>query len=185
MRLSVFAFVVFLFSLLGVGTAWSGQGGNAVLAGVGKVYRVIDGDTFIVNLYSEEAYNAFERAAGNEYKRRRYMDPRYKSIRVRLANVDTPESTHKDASRNTAFGSHVSTEVTKLLEGQRVSVQCHDWGVYGRPICNVSHAKVGDVGAWLIEKGYSPYVTRWGNNPYFHREYQQAAARAASRNAQR
>lgn len=148
---------------------------NEPVLTTGTVYRAIDGDTFIVNLDDAAAFQRFARQAQGHAKRLRYIDHRFSSIRVRLANVDTPESSHPDRSRNTHRGQQVSLEVKQLVEGERVQVRCHDWGDYGRSICNIGTRSVPDLGLYLIEQGHSPYITRWGRNPYLHTEYLGAA----------
>ena len=105
--------------------------------GMGTVYRVIDGDTFIVNLHSSELFDRFASDAKGNDRRERHTDSRFNSIRVRLANVDTAESVHSNAAMNTREGKAVSREVKARLEGKDVRVLCHDWGRYGRSICNV------------------------------------------------
>jgi len=146
--------------------------------GAGVVHRVIDGDTYDVNLDSPDLFSRFVSDAAGDRGRQRYLNERHRSIRVRLANVDTPESVHANAQRNSREGAEISAQVKLMIEGKPVRVLCHDWGRYGRSICNVQIDGVpaGDVGLWLIQQGYSPYVTRWGRNPYLHREYQQAQA---------
>lgn len=138
----------------------------------GTVYRVIDGDTYVVNV-DDAAFARFQAAAGKDQRRNRYLDPRFNSIRVRLANVDTPESVHANPKMNTQAGRDASAAVKRLIEGKQVEVRCHDWGQYGRSICNVLLGG-SDVGLWLIQQGHSEYVSRWGKNPYMHREYTQA-----------
>jgi hypothetical protein len=39
-------------------------------------------------------------------------------------------------------------------------------GKYGRPICSVSAANIGDIGLYLIQNGFSEYITHWGRHPY-------------------
>lgn len=147
--------------------------------GSGVVYRVVDGDTYVVNLDDPELFQRFISAAGKDRGRLRYLDERFQSIRVRLANINTPESVHSNASQNTREGKAASVQVKRLIEGKPVQVLCHDWGRYGRSICNVRLEGRDDVGLWLIENGYSQYVTKWGKNPYLHVEYTQAnSARA-------
>lgn len=142
----------------------------------GTVYRVIDGDTYVVNLDDDAAYERFKAAAGKDQRRNRYLDDRFNSIRVRLANIDTPESVHSNPKMNTQAGRDASAAVKRLIEGKRVKVSCHDWGRYGRSICNVEVAG-SDVGLWLINQGHSEYIARWGKNPYLHREYTKASSR--------
>ncbi len=143
--------------------------------GTAVVYRVVDGDTFVVNLDDPALFQRFTSAAGSDRGRLRYLDERFQSIRVRLANVDTPESVHSNKALNTAEGKAISLEVKRMIEGKPVQVLCHDWDRYGRSICSVRLAGNQDLGLWLIQSGYSPYVTRWGKNPYLHTEYSRAS----------
>lgn len=145
----------------------------------GKVYRVIDGDTYIVNLSKKSDFDRLVGLAGGDQKRTRYLDSKFKSMRVRLANVDTPESVHPDASKNTQRGKTISWSVKQALEGKSVVVRCFDWGKHGRAICNVQRSygrtnepiEKGDMGLWLMRAGYSDYVTKYGRNPWLDKQY--------------
>jgi endonuclease YncB( thermonuclease family) len=157
--------------------------GTNPLIGLGTVYRVVDADTFVVNVVDPAIFKRFVEHAGNDKRRLRYLDTRYQSIRIRLANINTPESVHANAARNTVAGKAISQEVKRLIEGETIEFRCHDWGNYGRSICNVGlQSRTGsqDLGQWLIGRGYSEYVTRWGKNPYYHDQYV-----AAERDARR
>jgi endonuclease YncB( thermonuclease family) len=152
---------------------------NAPAVSGGTVIHVVDGDTFDVSLSDRDTYERLSALASTEdrHKRLRHLDDRQQSIRVRLANVDTEESKHHDASRNTDAGRHIATIMKMALEGQPVFAQCYDWGSYGRLICTLgmgSEGENGDVGYALIRDGYSEYVTYWGENPFYHNAYQEA-----------
>ena len=110
------------------------QGSFETITGTGSVYRVIDGDTFIINVDETDTYNKFSEASQGEPRRLRYFNDNYQSIRVRLANVDTPESVHSDNSLNTEEGRRISEEVKALLEGNSTLISCFDLGYYGRAI---------------------------------------------------
>jgi endonuclease YncB( thermonuclease family) len=146
--------------------------------GSGTVYRVLDGDTFIVNLDDANTYQRLAILAADDPDKSRYMNDRHHSIRVRLANVDTAESVHRDESRNTQEGANISTLVTDLIQGKPSYVQCYDWGDHGRPICTLElgrQGEQGDLGHWLIKEGHSDYVTFWGENPFYPSAYRDAA----------
>lgn len=150
---------------------------SSPVIGTGTVYRVVDGDTYVVNIDDAGVFSRFvDDAAGNR-GRQRYLDQAHQSIRVRLANIDTAESVHADPARNSAAGRAASDAVKQRLQGHRVKVLCHGWGRYGRSICNVqlNGNAAGDMGLWLIQEGYSQYVTRWGANPYLHQQYMRVA----------
>lgn len=172
LRLSVAA--VLLSILLAPLSASAFQKGYPVVESTGTVYRAVDGDTFIVNLDDREAYARLKHYTNGDPDRLDYFNDRYQSIRVRLANIDTEESVHQDRSRNTAEGKQVSAIAKKLFTKQPTRVQCYDWGNYGRAICTMAMPNGQDYGEWLIQQDYSPYVTRWGKNPFYHERYRQA-----------
>lgn len=155
--------------------------GNDPVISTGTVYRTIDGDTFMVNIANDAAYRRIKTQARGDSARMSYLKDRYNSIRVRLASVDTPESVHPDADLNTEAGKETSVMMKKLTEGKAAKVACYDWGFHGRLICNLGikdDSGWADIGGWLIEHGISPYVTDFGNNPFYHTEYQQLEASA-------
>ena len=63
-----------------------------------KIIRIVDGDTLIID------YNGVEE-------------------RVRLIGVDTPESVHPDATKNSEFGKIASDFSKKYLDGKEVSLE--------------------------------------------------------------
>lgn len=151
--------------------------GSDPAEGHGEVYRVIDGDTYIVNVLSDEVFARFKSEAEGNQRRERYLNDQHKSIRLRLANVDTPESVHANESMNTQEGKDISNLVKNAVEGEDAYFKCYDWGDYGRLICNMAiyqNDQWFDVGHWLIRDGYSDYIQRWGDNPFFHNEYLEA-----------
>lgn len=155
--------------------------GENPAASSGVVYRTVDADTFIVNLDDAEVYQRISRHAGNDADRQRYLDDRFSSIRVRLASVDAPESSHPDESRNTRAGKAAAAMVEALTQGKPVQVACYDWGNYGRTICNLAVSHEGnwaDLGGWLIQQGISPYITHFGDNPFFHDQYKALEAKS-------
>ncbi|MCP1674462.1 endonuclease YncB(thermonuclease family) [Natronocella acetinitrilica] len=148
------------------------------IEGTGIVYRVIDGDTFIVNMDDRALYERL-RAAAREPVQARHLNDRFASFRIRLFGIDTPESVHPDEARNTAEGRAISQAVRDVLEGERVGFRCWTFGLYGRAICSVSLGGA-DVGEWLIANGASPYDTRFGRHPFDDVRYR-AAERSVSR----
>lgn len=151
--------------------------GSDPAEGHGVLYRVIDADTFIVNVHDEQVYERLKRHAANNERRERHLNDEHQSFRLRLANVDTPESVHPDETRNTQESIDLSNEVKRRIEGADVYFHCYDWGYYGRLNCNMAtygNDEWSDFGYWLIREGHSPYVQRWGDNPFFHGEYLQA-----------
>ncbi len=112
-------------------------------------------------------------------------------LAVRLRGVDTAESVHPDATRNTAAGAEASAFAKSYLAGKSVRIEfeqrhglidldLHDralgwlWIEAGPP------GPDGDelFNATLITKGYSRYETKYGISPRHHQQMQEAAARA-------
>ena len=83
--------------LIALGTSWAAQAEE--IKGYGVLVKVIDGDTFIVAA-NDPSHTHSLRQRG--VKKERYGDA--SQFKIRLANVDTPESTHPDKSRNTVEG---------------------------------------------------------------------------------
>ena len=79
-----------------------------------KVVRVVDGDTIDINY-------------------------RGKKERIRLLNVDTPESVHPYKTRNTQLGKQASDYTKKRLSGKFVSLEFEEKkrGKYGRLLAYV------------------------------------------------
>lgn len=158
--------------IVGLFSAFSAFAGNLSfqnkVEGTGYVYRVIDGDTYDINIDSNAVYNDLKSKSNK--KERKYLKDKYKNFRVRLANTNTAESKHPDASRNTSEGKTASNYVKNLIEGKKVRFVCWDHGKYGRAICSVSYGGQ-DVGLNLIQNNYSTYVTRYGKHPYLHNQY--------------
>ena len=118
----------------------------------GRVKYVVDGDTMVLT------------ARGVDF-------------RVRLLAVDTPESVHPDARRNTLQGKMASLFTRKLVDGEEVEYQCRERDHYGRYLCSVS-VNGQDVGQSLIASGYSDYVVCWGEHEWLHEEYLAVAGKA-------
>lgn len=143
---------------------------NAI-EGTGKVYRVVDGDTIVVNVDSA-SFSRFVELANTDDKKK-HLNHQYKSVKFRIANVNTAESVHKIKSKNTAAGKTASNYLTRLVDKKSVRFKCYDHGDYGRPICVVATGNK-DLSYNIILNGYSEYVTAWGKNPYYHSNYQSA-----------
>ncbi len=103
--------------------------------------------------------------------------------RVRLANVNTPESVHPDDSKNTEAGEKASEFTKDITSTGNVRTQ-HDYGVdhHGRQIGNVKKNINGtdiDLGLVLMDQGYSTYETRFGESkdPALHDAYKEYFAK--------
>jgi endonuclease YncB( thermonuclease family) len=151
-----------------------------IISGTGFIYKASDGDTFRVNVDSMSSYSRLKSTAvasmnakptKKEIKRLSHYRDKYKSIKIRLAGVDTPESDHVDKSRNTKDGADISTIVKKALSKKKVSYSCWGYGHHGRLICSVNVNGLGDVGEFLIKNGYSKYIVKYGKHPLYHDIY--------------
>jgi endonuclease YncB( thermonuclease family) len=164
---TLLALCVMVFSFVAqANTSWP------MISGQGTVYRVIDGDTLIVNTDSA-TYKKLKAHASN--KGLDMMNDKYNSFRIRLAAIDTPESVHRDSSRNTQSGKNASDFMKKLSSNKVVGFRCWAVGKYGRFICSAELQETAeDLGLTLIRSGYAKYVTKFGKHPYLHDEYQKA-----------
>lgn len=154
---------IFLGCFLLVSQAAQAVSPDRPVTSSGTVYRVIDGDTYIVNLDDSQGYRTLKRNAPST----RYFNDRYQSVRVRLASTDTDEL-------GTPSGDRIAGEVRARLEKEKVMVACYDYGENHRPVCNVGH-NGADIGIWLMDQGWSDYITYFGVNPFMHTRYRSAA----------
>ena len=92
------------------------------------------------------------------------------SFKVRLLNVGTEESAHRNPKKNTEFGRLSSQVAKRELSGQRVVFKCKGVGKYGRPLCSI-YVNGNDFGQGLVERGISRYVTSWGVHPWADKGY--------------
>jgi endonuclease YncB( thermonuclease family) len=140
--------------------------------GAGTLIKVRDGDTVEV----------------------RYHDL---ALAVRLRNLDTAESAHPDATRNTALGAETSRWAKSYLAGVRVRVEFarKDWRIaedqYGRALglLWIDRNPVGPgaedelYNETVIRLGYSRYVITYGTAGPYHKRFlaAEAEAKAAKR----
>jgi len=136
--------------------------------GVGSIYRVVDGDTLMMNV-SQSDYNKFKTVSNSTYKEGNLTD-KYKTVKMRIASINTEESAHRDTSRNTAKGKASSNYLKSWASKETGEFRCYDHGDYGRPICTVS-VNGRDIGYDMIKNGHSDYVTFFGKNPYYDKKY--------------
>jgi endonuclease YncB( thermonuclease family) len=140
----------------------------AIIAdGSGTLLKVRDGDTVEVRYHDLE-------------------------LAVRLRCVDTAESVHPDAKRNSLVGDRASAWAKEQLLGQSVRVEFtrKDWHIeldrYGRALGYlwIDHSPVGpgpeDVlfNELLIRQGFSTYITTYGTAGSYHGRFSTAEAEA-------
>lgn len=145
----------------------------------GVVTWVADGDTF---RFKADDPTAFEILLSVAKLRDRQTSRDLKvadrfwsdgSFLVRLANIDTPESKHKDSTRNTQAGRDAAIYVKGMLEGAAATVECYDIGHWGRAICSL-WTESFELGTHLIERGLSVYETGFGRHPTMDKHYRRA-----------
>lgn len=148
--------------------------GDFTISGKGMVAKVIDGDTarFAPNsIELLEALKAQAERAQSRYQRDLDIERIYQSgwgtptILVRITNIDTAESVHPDAARNTTAGVRASDYAKSQFEGHKALLTCHTIGYYGRPICNIITEHKGDWGDTMIRAGFAKYITEYGRHP--------------------
>jgi len=120
------------------------------------VLRVVDGDTILID------YNG-------------------KKEKIRLLNVDTPESVHPDKKRNSTLGKAASDYTRERLEGKSVGLvfENRKRGKYGRLLAYIM-VEGENFNIELVKKGWSPYYTKYGTSPSFHKEFLTAQKHAKS-----
>ncbi|MCP3944981.1 MAG: nuclease, partial [Desulfobacteraceae bacterium] len=123
-------------------------------AGQYKVLKVVDGDTIDVL----------------------YMGAKE---RVRLLNVDTPESVHPDKSKNTFMGQKASAYTKKRLDNKSVDLEFESKlrGRYGRLLAYVIVDGV-NYNLELVRNGWSPYHTKYGTSKKYHTHFMSAEQNA-------
>jgi len=127
------------------------------LAGQCQVLKVVDGDTIDVL----------------------YMG---KKERIRMLNVDTPESVHPDQSRNTAMGRQASAYTKSRLSSKTVDLefQAKKRGRYGRLLAYVI-LDGKNFNLELVRAGWSPYYTKYGTSQRRHSDFVEAERYARAR----
>ncbi|MCP3943979.1 MAG: hypothetical protein GY710_21210 [Desulfobacteraceae bacterium] len=123
-------------------------------AGQYKVLKVVDGDTIDVL----------------------YMGAKE---RVRLLNVDTPESVHPDKSKNTFMGQKASAYTKNRLDNKSVDLEFESKlrGRYGRLLAYVIVDGV-NYNLELVRRGWSPYYTKYGKSKKYHIDFVSAEQKA-------
>jgi micrococcal nuclease len=124
------------------------------LAGQHQVLKVIDGDTIDIMYIG-------------------------KKERIRLLNVDTPESVHPDHSRNTAMGRKAADYTKSRLYAQTVDLefQSKKRGLYGRLLAYVI-LDGRNFNIDLVRMGWSPYYTKYGTSKLHHADFVSAEKHA-------
>lgn len=147
------------------------------IMGTGVIYQVVDGDTIWINVDNQNTFNRFIELADTSDKKKA-LRKNYKSIKIRIANINTAESVHRDKSKNSKAGKNASNYLKSIASKAKAQFICWDHGKYGRPICSVEFKdNTGnvDIAYRMISQGYSDYVTAWGKHPYAHKDYAKAA----------
>ena len=128
---------------------------DSVVCGL-PVLRVVDGDTLVVNFHN-------------------------KAEKIRLLNVDTPESVHPDKRRNTAMGKAASDYTRSRLNGKTICLEFEGRkrGNYGRLLAYAIRDGQ-NFNLELVRQGWSPYYTKYGISPRYHEQFTAAQHDARS-----
>jgi micrococcal nuclease len=119
---------------------------------VALVVRVVDGDTLVVSVAGKEE-------------------------RVRMLNVNTPESVHSNAKQNLPIGKEASQFLRDRIEGRQVRLLGEKEDRYGRRLATV-FSEGENVNLELVRRGWSPYITAYGKAGDWHDEFEDAEADA-------
>ena len=127
------------------------------ISGAGKIVYVYDGDTFKIEVPKVKI---------NELINRNFVSPEktenYTFI-ARIANINTPE-------KETRKGDYIKKLSIKKFNNATVKFECYEKGYYGRAICSIETFE-GDIGEFMIRKGFSDYITKYGKHPTQHNTY--------------
>ncbi len=113
---------------------------NATQILVGKVVQVSDGDTINIRTDSE-------------------------TIRIRLASIDAPETSHGSDQPGQPFGEASRKFLAGLVAGKTIEAQCFEKDRFGRHICDVpvedttaNRLLVKNGMAWANQQGKGKYL---------------------------
>ena len=125
---------------------------------VGRVKRVVDGDTVVVE------------SAGAEEK-------------VRLLNVDSPESVHADPKRNTELGRLASEFTRQRLENAQVRLESNHQEAFDKYGRRLAYLLVDgqNFNVELVRQGWSEYVTKYGKSADYDLQFRMAEAEAKAK----
>jgi micrococcal nuclease len=134
--------------------------GAPVSLEVARVLRVIDGDTIVVS-------------TGNGSEER-----------VRLLRVDTPESVHRDPSRNLPIGKAAAAYVADRLTDRQVRLEAGREATdrFGRRLAYVI-VEGENFNVELVRQGWSPYYTKYGRSSRYDGDFRRAEALARANKA--
>ena len=169
----VFNLMIVFSMILMTNTAFAYKTDNVVfdVQGEGKVAWISDGDTFRIDPDNDAHIDEMSQYVKKVSSVGKHFN--WGQFTVRVANVNTAESNHMDEKKNTTEGKKVSDIVKQHLDiGTRASYHCYKLGYYDRPVCNVTMMPSGsapyDFAEWLIKNGHSPYIQKYGTNPFNH-----------------
>lgn len=126
---------------------------EALPSGSYRVVRVVDGDTIVISYQGKEE-------------------------KVRLIGVDTPESVHSDASKNTPYGKIASDYTKAQLTGKTIQLEfdVQERDKYGRLLAYV-YVDGKMYNKTLLEEGHAKVATFPPNVKYVE-EFQQLEQKA-------
>ncbi|CAM4328420.1 TNase-like domain-containing protein [Kerstersia similis] len=125
----------------------------------GQVVHVADGDTLTV------------RPAGQAQRR------------IRLANIDAPETGDGAARPGQPFGAAARRELDRLVAGQQVSLQCYEADQYGRDVCDVLLGGNDSANRRMVAAGYA-WANQQGKGKHLRDKYMVTLEQQARREKQ-
>lgn len=126
-----------LLALLMCATAASA--GAKSFDAVGKVVYVDDGDTLVMLIDGA------------------------RQMKVRLANIDAPESSHTNKQKGRIgqpYSSNSGAALSQMVKGRTVNVHCFEQDRYRRDVCEI-FADGRSVNTEMVRQGWA-----WANNSY-------------------
>lgn len=151
----------------------------------GTIFRVIDGDTFVGNVTTQNDYLHLkaeaQRGSPKQVKDRlRYFNDTHRAIRVRIDFIDTSESVHRDTTRNTQAGVEASAFLKTIAEKKVANLSCYGFERHGRMICSASLGQ-RDIGLIMLREGHAQYTRQFGKHPTHDLDYLDAQAQGKRR----
>lgn len=141
----------------------------------GIVEQVVDANNYIIKLDDASLYQSLRAKAGGNTGRLSHFDSDKQAVHVRLPNISAPTATNAGSAVKTLRGMQIAASTRNFAEGDEAIVDCFGWDEDGYPMCGIINKTDDDtwvdIGAWLIYRGYSEYVTTKGINPRHHDIY--------------
>jgi len=117
----------------------------------GKVVSVADGDTVTI------------------------LDSSFAQHRIRLAQIDAPETSHGKNKPSQPFGNDSKQSLASLTFGKVVTASCGDTDRYGRSVCGISVDGL-DVNREQVRRGMAMVYERYATDRTLYNDQKNAQA---------